>query len=87
MIQENSIFEKSKYKKCCVDLQQVTHNYACLWYDCELKSVNKLTRVHEVQLVNYLNAIEINDGLLINFGSERVEVKHKYGLYKKFQLK
>jgi GxxExxY protein len=44
----------------------------------ELKAVSKLTAAHEVQLVNYLNATGIDDGLLINFGSERAEVKHKY---------
>jgi GxxExxY protein len=43
----------------------------------ELKAVRKLTTVHEIQLVNYLTATGIDDGLLINFGSS-VKVKRKY---------
>ena len=44
----------------------------------ELKAVEKLTMLHEIQLVNYLNATGIQDGLLINFGNSKVEVRHKY---------
>lgn len=44
----------------------------------ELKAVNELSKLHEVQLVNYLNATRINDGLLINFGPNNVQVRHKY---------
>ena len=44
----------------------------------ELKSVQNLVKEHEVQLVNYLNAIEEEIGLLINFGPSGVEVKRKY---------
>ena len=46
----------------------------------ELKAVQKLAKEHEVQVVNYLNATGINDGLLINFGSS-VNVKRKYKNY------
>jgi len=42
----------------------------------EVKAVNKLESVHEVQLVNYLKATGINVGLLINFGKS-VEVKRR----------
>jgi len=44
----------------------------------ELKSVQSLNKEHEVQLVNYLNALEKEIGLLINFGPSGVEVKRKY---------
>ena len=44
---------------------------------CELKSVSRILPVHEVQLVNYLSATGINNGLLINF-SNSVEIKRKY---------
>lgn len=47
----------------------------------ELKAVQKLAKEHEVQLVNYLTATGIDDGLLINFGSS-VEVKRKFRVYK-----
>ena len=49
----------------------------------ELKAVSSLTTIHEVQLVNYLTATGIDDGLLINFGSDKIEIRHKYRLYKK----
>ena len=49
----------------------------------ELKAVANLLPVHEAQLVNYLTATKIDDGVLINFGSEHIEVKRKYRLYKK----
>jgi len=44
----------------------------------ELKSVQNTAKEHEVQLVNYLNAIKEEIGLLINFGPSGVEVKRKY---------
>jgi len=44
----------------------------------ELKSVDRLEKVHEAQLVNYLVATGIDVGLLINFGSKSVDVKRKY---------
>ena len=47
----------------------------------ELKAVQNLAKEHEVQLVNYLTATGIDDGLLINFGAS-VEVKRKFRKYK-----
>lgn len=47
----------------------------------ELKSVRQLAEVHEVQLVNYLKATSIENGLLINFGPEKVDVKRKFKTY------
>ncbi len=43
----------------------------------ELKSVNKIIRAHEVQLVNYLKATGKDVGLILNFAEEKVEVKRK----------
>ena len=43
----------------------------------ELKSVHRLAKTHEIQLVNYLVATGISVGLLINFGEIEVEVKRK----------
>lgn len=42
----------------------------------ELKAVKQLAEIHEVQLVNYLKATDIEVGLLINFGHS-VKVKRK----------
>ena len=49
----------------------------------ELKAISSLATIHDVQLVNYLTATGIDDGLLINFGSDKLEIRHKYRLYKK----
>ena len=48
----------------------------------ELKAIESLTKIHEIQLVHYLNAIKKDFGLLINFGSS-VQIKRKYRTYKK----
>jgi len=44
----------------------------------ELKSVQHLAKEHEVQLVNYLNGIKKDVGLLINFEPSGAQVKRKY---------
>jgi GxxExxY protein len=43
----------------------------------KLKSVQRLIKAHEIQLVNYLVATGIPVGVLINFGETKVEVKRK----------
>ena len=50
-----------------------------------VEAVNALLPVNEVQLVNYLVATGIDDGMLINFGSERLEIRHRTRLYKRKQ--
>lgn len=44
----------------------------------ELKSIESLSKAHEVQLVNYLNGLDKEIGLLINFGPTGVAVRRKY---------
>jgi len=46
----------------------------------ELKAVQTLTKAHEVQLVNYLVATGLDEGLLLNFGAERLEFRKKFRL-------
>ena len=41
----------------------------------ELKAVDKMSRVHEAQLLNYLKGTGRKVGLLINFGKEKAEFK------------
>ncbi len=49
----------------------------------EVKAIEKLNPLHEVQLVNYLNATGLELGLLVNFGRS-VDIKRKYkDFYKK----
>jgi GxxExxY protein len=43
----------------------------------ELKAVEQLNKLHEVQTVNYLTATGIDTGLLINFGAESLQVRRK----------
>jgi GxxExxY protein len=47
----------------------------------EVKALQSLSRAHEVQLVNYLTATHIDNGLLITFGAS-VEVKRKFREFK-----
>jgi GxxExxY protein len=47
----------------------------------ENKAVQTLAIAHEVQLVNYLTATGIEIGLLLNFGSSRLEFKRKTRTY------
>jgi GxxExxY protein len=59
--------------------------YPDLWIDdkliIEVKAVQNLSTAHELQLVHYLTATHIDNGLLINFGSA-VEVRRKFREYK-----
>ena len=74
--------ESEKPLQVCYDKQIVGDFYVDLFVEdavvVELKSVQNLAKEHEVQLVNYLNALKKEIGLLINFGASGVEVKRKY---------
>ncbi|MBN2216292.1 MAG: GxxExxY protein [Pirellulales bacterium] len=48
----------------------------------ELKAILGLAKEHEVQLVHYLTATGVENGLLIKFGPS-VQVKRKFRQYKK----
>jgi GxxExxY protein len=41
----------------------------------EIKAVRSIVPEHQAQLLNYLNASGLNVGLLINFGTPRVQIK------------
>ena len=65
--------------------QVVGDFYPDLWINdrviIEVKAIQTLAKEHEVQLVNYLTATGVNNGLLINFGPS-VQVKRKFRVYK-----
>ena len=42
---------------------------------CEIKAVTRLAPEHEAQLLHYLKATGVEVGLLLNFGTDRVQVK------------
>jgi GxxExxY protein len=74
--------EEEKPLKVYYDGQVVGDFFIDLFVDesvvVELKSVQHLSKEHEVQLVNYLKGLNRDIGLLINFGVAGVEVKRKY---------
>jgi len=74
--------EAEKPLKVYYDEEVVGEFYVDLFVEdeiiTELKSVKNLAKEHEVQLVNYLNGLNKEIGLLINFGPSGVEVKRKY---------
>ena len=41
----------------------------------ELKAVDRLQKIHEAQLLNYLKATEYKIGLLVNFTHPKAEIK------------
>ena len=48
----------------------------------EIKAVSSIIPAHEAQLVNYLTALNIEDGILINFG-DNYAFRHKTRTYKR----
>ena len=49
----------------------------------ELKAVQNINEAHQAQLVNYLTATGIDNGLLINFGNEnKIQIRRKYRVYR-----
>jgi GxxExxY protein len=44
----------------------------------EIKAIEQLEEVHKAQAINYCEAYNISDGLLINFGSKSLDFKRVY---------
>lgn len=51
----------------------------------EIKAIEKLEGVHKAQAINYCEAYKIADGLLLNFGSERLQFHRIFNKKLKFQ--
>ena len=82
-MQKNDLsVEEEKALRVYYDDQVIGEFYVDLFVEqeiaLELKSIQNLVGEHEVQLVNYLNALRKEIGLLINFGPNGVEGKRKY---------
>jgi GxxExxY protein len=65
--------------------EELVGTYAAdLWVEncmiVELKAVENLIKIFEIQIINYLAATGLDVGLLVNFGSS-VTVKRKYRTY------
>lgn len=88
LTKNNFRVEHQKPLKVYYDNQVVGEFFVDLFVEdeviVELKSVKNLTKEHEVQIVNYLNGLNKEIGLLINFGEAGVQVKrkHKNPIYK-----
>ena len=78
----NFQIEEEKPLKVYYDNQVVGDFFIDLYIEdkvvVELKSVETLVKQHEVQLVNYLQGLQKDIGLLINFGLSGVDVKRKF---------
>jgi len=82
LAKNNLKVEAEKPLKVYYDNQVVGDFYIDLFIEdeivVELKSVQNLVKEHQVQLVNYLNGLKKEIGLLINFSPAGVDVKRKY---------
>jgi len=82
LTKNNLKVEAEKPLKVYYDNQIVGDFYIDLYIEdkvvVELKSVETLVKQHEVQLVNYLQGLQKDIGLLINFGPSGVNVKRKF---------
>jgi GxxExxY protein len=75
-------FEREKeqtifYESMCVGTRRVdflVHEQVLV----ELKAIIKLENVHLAQAINYLEAFDLDVGLLINFGANSLEVRRLY---------
>jgi len=90
-VYENSLYEELSGRNLLVERQKpiavyykgkvVGEYFADIIVDgkiiVELKVVDKIIDIHEIQLKNYLKATALEIGLLINFGKS-VEVKRKF---------
>lgn len=74
--------EEEKSLKVYYDKKVVGYFYIDLLVEedilVELKSVRNIAKEHELQLVNYLNGLNREIGLLINFSPSGVQVKRKF---------
>lgn len=65
-----SVFDEDGYKIGFYEADLIVEGLVIL----ELKAVKSLTPAHLAQLMNYLKATRVKDGLLINFGSEKFDI-------------
>lgn len=94
-VYENSMAKELKCKNLKVDQQKkisvfyknenVGEYYADLFVEdeviVELKAIKQLTEIHEAQLMNYLKSTKKKVGLLLNFGTTRIQIKRLVNNY------
>ena len=79
-VEQGIPYEREKLLKISYKGKTLTKEYIAdfICYDkivIELKALSKLTSDHEAQLLNYLKATGFELGLLINFGTKKLEHK------------
>jgi GxxExxY protein len=76
------LFESEKRLNVFYEERPVGHFIADLFIEdkliVELKAIETLSKLHEVQLVNYLVACGVDTGLLLNFGAQSLQVRRKF---------
>lgn len=79
LLDNGLIVEKEKAITICYKEKVVGEYYADLLVnDCviiETKAITTLNEIHQAQLLNYLKATNLHLGLIINFGTPRVQIK------------
>jgi len=80
LLRKNGIKVEKQYPIQIIFENQVVGEYvADLFIEnsimIELKACNSLLDVHKAQLLNYLKATGVELGILINFGTEKLEYK------------
>lgn len=88
LLKAGHVVEAQKQIKVYYDNDVVGEYYADLVVDnkviLELKAAETLVAEHEVQLINYLRATDMEVGLLLNFGKEPQVVRRAFeNKYKK----
>ena len=78
--ERNIAFEKEKLLKIYYKGNMLSKKYVAdfICFDkiiVELKALSKLTSDHEAQLLNYLKSTGFELGLLVNFGTRKLEYK------------
>ena len=79
--EQNLLFEREKEQNIFYKKQNVGTRRADFIVEgkvlVEIKALIKLENVHLAQIKNYLKAYGFDTGLLINFGSDKVQIKRK----------
>jgi GxxExxY protein len=68
---EIPIYYKEVKLDCLYKADFICYNNIIL----EIKAVKQLDSIHFSQILNYLKATKLKTGLLINFGSKKLEIK------------
>ena len=79
---QNLVFEREKEMELFYRDEQIGARRVDFFVEglvmVEIKAIEKLENVHKAQAINYCEAYNIADGLLINFGGQSLDFKRVY---------